>query len=386
MLRTLDNPAPAPNDNFGYSVAISGNLAVIGAYLDDPGGVTDAGRAYVFDLSTGALLSTLSNPTPAAVEYFGYSVAISGNVAIVGAYGDSPGGVSYAGTAYTFNATTGAAQATLANPAAQAGDAFGFSVAISGNLAVVGASLDNPGAVADAGTAYVFDATTGVLQATLSNPAPTNSDNFGGSVGISGNYAIVGSHQDDPGGVTDAGSAFIFNASTGALLRILGDPAPAASDFFGHSVAIDGTLAVVGADQDDPAGISGAGRAFVFDAIAGVLQATLANPNPVAGDLFGASVGISGNLAVVGAPGSNPSGIGNAGSAYVFNATTGVNQSTMANPAPTAGDLFGASVAISGGLAIAGAYQDDPGAVTEAGTAYVFTCLPNSALDWTLYD
>ena len=102
LLATLNNPAPAAGDYFGYSVAVSGNIAVVGAHSDDPGGVTDAGTAYVFDTATGNLLATLNNPAPVATDRFGYSVAVSGSTAVVGAYFDDPGGVSNAGTAYVF--------------------------------------------------------------------------------------------------------------------------------------------------------------------------------------------------------------------------------------------------------------------------------------------
>jgi hypothetical protein len=128
LLRTLNNPAPAASDHFGNAVAISGNLAVVGTAEDDPGGVTDAGTAYVFDATTGATISILNHPAPEATDYFGYSVAISGNLAVVGAVADDPAGMLNAGTAYVFDATTGTTISTLNHPALAAGDQFGYSV------------------------------------------------------------------------------------------------------------------------------------------------------------------------------------------------------------------------------------------------------------------
>ncbi len=278
LLATLNNPAPAAGDYFGGSVAISGNLVVVGANYDDPGGVTWTGTAYVFDATTGALVATLNNPAPNVSDHFGYPVAISGNLVVVGAGAADSGGVTDAGTAYVFDATTGALVATLNNPAQGTNDYFGNAVAISGNLAVVGAWRNDPNGVADAGTAYVFNATTGALVATLNNPAPAPGDYFGFSAAISGNLAVIGAWRDDPGGVTDAGTAYVFNATTGALVATLNNPAPAAGDYFGFWVAISGNLAVVGANGDSPGGILGAGTAYVFNATTGALVATLNNP------------------------------------------------------------------------------------------------------------
>jgi FG-GAP repeat len=102
LMATLNNPAPAEQDGFGNSVAVSGDTVVVGVVKDDPGGVTGAGAAYVFD-TTGALLSVLGNPAPAIKDAFGSGVAVSGNVAVVGASMDIPaGGVKDAGAAYTF--------------------------------------------------------------------------------------------------------------------------------------------------------------------------------------------------------------------------------------------------------------------------------------------
>ena len=133
LLHTLNNPTPSYGDGFGYGVAISGSTIVVGAVLDDTG-ATHAGSAYVFDATSGALLRTLDNPSPARDEYFGASVAISGTTIVVGAPG--------ADRAYLFDATTGALLRTLNNPTPVNRGYFGGSVAISGSTIVVGASKD----------------------------------------------------------------------------------------------------------------------------------------------------------------------------------------------------------------------------------------------------
>jgi hypothetical protein len=376
LLQTLADPSTNPQVGcfFGNAVAADGNLTVAGAYQSDLQGYGNVGRAYVLNSTTGVLVATLINPTPADSDCFGNSVAISGNTVVVGAYGDNTG-ATHAGAAYIFDATTGNLLYTLANPTPAAYDYFGYSVAISGNTVVVGAYQDDTGAT-DAGTAYIFDATTGNLLHTLANPTPAAYDNFGNSVAISGNTVVVGAYKDDTG-ATDAGAAYIFNATTGNLLRTLANPTPAASNGFGISVAISGNNVVVGADGDDT-GATDAGTAYIFDATTGNLLRTLANPTPAVSDYFGYSVAISGNTVVVGAY-QDDTGATNSGAAYIFDATGNNLLRTLTNPTPAGNDYFGNSVAISGNIAVVGAYQDDTGA-TDAGAVYIFDATPSSLL------
>ena len=378
----LDNPDPTANDSFGDSVAVDGTVAVVGAPYDDPGGINNAGTAYVFDTVSGTLIATLDNPDPTTNDYFGISVAVSGTTAVVGAHWDDPGGVSAAGTAYVFDTATGVLVATLDNPDPTAGDRFGDSVAVSGTTAVVGAYLDDPGGINQAGTAYVFDTTSGALIATLNNPALTTGDFFGGSVAVDGTTAVVGANGDDPGGVFDAGTAYVFDTTTGALIATLDNPDPMPDDLFGNSVAVSGTTAVVGAFWDDPGGIEDAGTAYVFDTASGALIATLNNPDPTIEDSFGVSVAVNGTTAVIGAYGDGPGGIDAAGTAYVFDTATGALIAPLSNPDPAVYDLFGGSVAVSGATAVVGAFGDTPGGTSSAGTAYIFTSgLPGACID-----
>ena len=314
----LDNPDPTTSDFFGISVAVDGTTAVVAAYLYDPGGIDGAGTAYIFDTATGALLATLNNPDPTTNDLFGFSVSVSGTIAVVGAYGDAPGGVSLAGTAYIFDTASGALITTLNNPDPTINDRFGFSVSVSDTTAVVGAYGDTPGGISGAGTAYVFDTATGALITTLNNPDPTMNDLFGISVAVNGTTAVVGATWDDPGGIADAGTAYVFDTTTGALIATLDNPAPATNDQFGSSVAVEGTTAVIGVPLDDPGGISDAGTAYVFDTASGALIATLDNPAPANDDRFGRSGALYGATAVVGAAADDPGGVSGAGTAYIF--------------------------------------------------------------------
>ena len=437
---TMNNPSPATNDWFGYSVAISGSRLIVGAHLDDLG-ATDTGSAYVYDLNSGTPIvptATLNNPSPATSDWFGWSVAISGTRVVVGARNDDAL-ASNAGSAYVYDllsgtpalpvvtlnnpepatgdnfgssvaisgtqvATgapfddTGATNAgsayiydvsiispavplvSLNNPGLLPGDNFGNSVAVSGNLMVVGASyLDMTGA-AEVGAAYIYDLSSGtptVPVFTLNNPSPAVSDRFGSSVAISGTRVVVGAYLDDTG-ASNAGSAYVYDLSSGTPtepMATLNNPGPAASDHFGYSVAISGTKVVVGAYFDDTDAIN-AGSAYVYDVSSGtptIPVLTLNNPSPVAEDYFGGSVAISGTRVVVGAQGDNTNA-GDAGSAYVYDLTSGMPTmpvATLNNPSPAGNDYFGWSVAISGIRLVVSAVYDDAGA-TDAGSVYVY--------------
>jgi hypothetical protein len=271
---TLNNPSPEALDHFGRSVSISGTRIVVGAYRDNTG-ASEAGSAYVYDMSSGTPnvpVATVNNPSPAADDYFGYSVAISGSQVVVGAYGDDTGAAG-AGRAYIYDvisATPTVPALTLYSPAF--GDRFGTSVAISGTLMVVGAHLEDTGA-SDAGSAYVYDISSGkptVLVATLNNPSPAEQDFFGYSVAISGSRVVVGAYKDDTG-ADDVGSVYVYDLSSGTPtvpVATLNNPSPTVQDLFGYSVAISGARVVVGAHADDT-GADDAGSVYVYDLSSG---------------------------------------------------------------------------------------------------------------------
>ena len=300
LLHTLDNPnayGTSAGDQFGYSVDISGNYAIVGAYFEDDAGGFSSGKAYIFNVTTGALLHTLDNPnaySTSADDRFGWSVAISGNYAIVGAHWEGDAGGTDSGKAYIFNVTTGALLHTLDNPNAystSAGDYFGNSVAISGNYAIVGAYLEDDAGGNSSGKAYIFNVTTGALVHTLDNPNPLYTsavDQFSRfSLDIDGNYAIIGATGEDDAGGLNSGKVYIFNVTTGTLICTLDNPnaySTSQNDQFGTSAAIFGNYAIVGARQEDDAGGLDSGKAYIFKTTTGdwtdtALVHTLDNPN-----------------------------------------------------------------------------------------------------------
>lgn len=366
---TLDNPAPGSDETFGSSMAISGDLLVIGVPGDSPTGLIRGGSAYVFDAVTGSPLVALLNPAPGNGDTFGYSVAISGNRVAVGAIFDSHDGQTRVGAAYVFDATNGALVSTLKSPDPGMDDFFGESVAIAGDATVVGASGDDPGGVSNAGSAYVFNTTTGANELTLTNPAPADSDFFGHAVAIAGKFAVVGAYGKDVGGNEGAGIAYIFNLSNGALVRTLNNPEPAPLGYMGRAVAASGNLVAVGAlassSNEAPA------RVYIFHAIDGQLLQTLHHPMGYVVDEFGASISISGNSVIVGARSGQIGGVA-AGSAWHFLATTAELLARIDHPFVNQNDVFGHSVAISNQIIAIGAPGADFGDISNVGAGYTF--------------
>jgi len=249
------------NDNFGYSVSISGDYAILGAEGDDSG----KGSAYIFKWNGTSWVEQqkLTASDGNTSDYFGWSVSISGDYAIVGAYGDDVNG-TYSGSAYIFkrDGTSWVEQQKLTASDGADGDWFGSSVSISGDFALVGAFLDD-GNVIDSGSAYIFkrDGTSWVQQQKLTASDGAADDYFGCSVSISGDYAIVGAYGGN-GNVIDSGSAYIskWNGTSWSEQAELTASDGAASDYFGVSVSISGDLAIVVTPYDD----SYKGSAYAF--------------------------------------------------------------------------------------------------------------------------
>lgn len=353
----------AAGDQFGVSVAISGNIAIVGAP-----GADFTGSAYLFDVNTGSQLFKLTAADAAVGDAFGISVAISGNMAVVGAHRDD--GLS--GSVYVFDVNTGNQIRKVRARDAAAGDEFGLSVGISGNTAIVGAHRNDDGGF-NSGSAYLFDVTTGNQLAKLTDTEGATGDAFGWSVGISGNMAIVGARADDVDG-SNSGSAFLFGVTTGSQLAKLVASDASAHDNFGRSVGISGNTAIVGANGDD----DDSGSAYLFDVTTSNELRKLTASDAESGDGFGWSVGISGNVAIAGARFDDHAGA-ESGAAYLFDVTTGSQLMKLTAVDAVAGDSFGYTVAVSGNMVIVGAFGNDD-AGSNSGSAYLFTPEPSSLL------
>ena len=356
-------------DQFGHSVSISGDYVIVGA-LDESEDVsgsntrTNAGSAYIFknDTGTWVQMQKIVASDRAAFDQFGFSVSISGDYAIVGARWedqDVSGGntLDAAGSAYIFKNNAGTwtqVQKIVASDRASF-DWFGGSVDISGDYAIVGANLEDENTTGgntftSAGSVYVFKNNMGNWTQTQKIVASNRGTNhsFGVSVSISGDYAIVGSSGED-----SFGTAYIFKNNSGTWneeQKIVATDR-ASSDQFGFSVAISGDYAIVGArfEEEDASGsntVTDAGSAYIFKNDAGTwmeVEKIVAADRGV-DDEFGSSVGISGDYAIVGVrfEDENASGgntLTDAGSVYVFERNDsggggGNNAPTVANPIP----------------------------------------------------
>ena len=336
-------------DDFGGSVAISGSTVVVGAFSRD----NSAGRTYVFTKTASGWIQTaeLKGFDTVAGDEFGFPVVISGTTVVVGACGHARN----AGRVDVFTKTAGVWKEKAELKGSDTVGVLGYSVAISGTTVVVGA-YDR---------AYVFTKTASGWDqvAELEGSDSVPDDDFGDSVAISGTTAIVGA---DEAAYRDAGRAYVFakTASGWEQTAELKGSDTVGKDQFGWSVAISGTTAIVGALNH----ANGAGRAYVFTKTAGVWKQTaeLKGSDTVAYDSFGWSVAVSGTMAVVGAN----TQVGG-GRAYVFTKRAAVWKQTaeLKGSDTVAFDDFGTSVAISGMTAIVGADNHANG----AGTAYVFT-------------
>jgi hypothetical protein len=297
-------------DDFGWSVSIDGDTAIVG----EPGANTDTGSAFVYVRSGGSWSQEkeLTFSDAALGDQIGYSVAIDGDTAIVGAVGDD----SFTGSVYFFDRDQGGTdnwgevQKLTASDGAS-GDRFGESVSIDGDTALVGAHLDDD-SFDDSGSAYVFVRSgTWGGQVKLNADDPAAYDWFGVSVSVSGDTALIGAEQGD-GNVANSGSAYIFvRSGTWSKQQELMASDGVGGDKFGYSVSVDGDTALVGSVFDDPGGST---YAFIRSGSTWTQQDKLTASDTASGDAFGVSVSIDGDTALIGANGDDS----NTGSAYVF--------------------------------------------------------------------
>ena len=374
----------AAADYFAVSVALDDDTLVIGAYGDDYGvDTTDSGAAYVFAREAGVwgqqdyLVDLLGND----LDYFGYAVAVDGETVIVGAYLADVGNALDAGAAYVFvrSGGTWTQQAKLVASDAADDDWFGYSVAVAADTAVIGAhQADLPGKT-DAGAAYVFlrSGSVWIPQTKLTALDGAASDYLGRSVAISRETTVIGANGADLPGKDSAGAAYVF-VRTGSVWtqqgKLVASDA-AAFDNFGFTVAADLDTAVIEAIFDDHAGGSNAGSAYVFFRSGGAWsqQAKLTASDAASSDSFGRAVALSGDAAMVGANQDDHSGRSNAGSAYQFARAGGSwTQRAKAIASDSASsDFFGSSVAIDAASAVIGAAFDDHAGGNDAGSVYV---------------
>jgi hypothetical protein len=365
VVATLQSPEPEDNAGFSHSVAVSGDIVVVGEAFARVEGFNYAGKVYIFE-SDGNLKVTLQSPTPQREALFGDSVAVRGDIVLVGEPFLTVDGKKYAGRAYIFD-SNGNLQATLQSPPGLDQPRFGRSAALSEEKIVVGGRGADVEGVYEAGKVYVYDP-DGNLLATLQSLEPITQAKFSYSVACSRGIIIVGEPNSPVEDKIGAGNAFIFD-SEGNLLKTLQAPEPQEYGSFGFSVAVSGDLVVVGEYNAEADGYGKAGKAYIFD-LDGNLLAALQSQEPDENALFGSSVAISGYLIIVGEPRADGE-VMNEGRAYIFD-TDGGLVGTLQAPIPGVGAEFGSTMAASEDILVIG----EPGADVEgkgkAGRVYIF--------------
>ena len=375
------------DEEFGRSVALSGDTALVGVPRDTLGANFAQGSAYVYTRSgtTWTHQAKLAVGNGMAIDVFGRSVALSGDTALVGVPGDDVGANVDQGSAYVFtrSGTTWTQQAQLLAGDGAVNDQFGYSVALSGDIALVGAILDDVGANGDQGSAYVFtrSGSTWTQQAHLVADDGVARGYFADSVAISGDTALVGSVWDNVGANIRQGSAYVYTrlGTTWTLEQKLWASDGAADDLFGSSVALSGDTALIGALGDEVGANLSQGSAYAHTRLGTkwTQQAKLVTGDGAANDQFGASVALFEDTVLVGLRYADVGANEDQGSAYVFtrSGTTWTQQAQLVAVDGAEFDQFGTSVALFGDTALVGASQDDVGANSDQGSAYVFTRL-----------
>jgi len=416
----------AANDNFGLAISISGDYAIVGSPNEDEdaagaNNLSGAGSAYVFERDASGnwlQVQKIVASDRAMSDAFGFSVAISGDYAVVGAPfedHDAAGSntAASAGSAYVFERNGAGTWIEVQKIVASdrtTNDYFGIQLTISGDYLIVGASYEdddeaglNP--FSSAGSAYVFERDGGgawnQAQKLVASDRAAN-DAFGFSLSISGDYAVIGAYTSDldEAGInllSNAGAAYIFErdgAGTWNQVQKIVASDRAALDKFANAVSISGDYLIIGAPEEDEDElgantISKTGSGYIFERDgAGTWNQVqkIVSSDRALSDEFGYAVGISSNYAVIGARSEDEDALGlntvsSAGSAYMFErdgaGTWSQAQKIVTCDRGTATDRLGQAAAISGSYVLLAAPLEDEdvaGAnnLTASGSVYFY--------------
>lgn len=354
-------PGP-PSHYFGQALAVEGDFAIVGA-SSGGGTPTPDDSVYVIRVSTGEVQSRLRPDSGLVSQGFGYAVALLGDYVLVGAPRDSVQG-SMSGSAYLFSLSSG--QQLQKWSAADGGDLtfFGRSVDLDGDFAIVGAGLSGS-LLNSPGAAYVFQLSTGQQIAKVVPPDGALDHTFGLSVAIAGEVALVGQHEDDSNG-EESGSLFLFQVFTGVPIGELIALDASQELEFGISVDAEGDLAVVGAWGDQSRGPK-TGAAYLFRISTGQQLAKLIPNDAVAGDRFGVRVAMHGSQLV----GSSFSGSDGYATAHLFEIGPDQELATLSRHGFGTSNSFGSALAISDDAVLIGCpgFQDGN---YRSGATYVY--------------
>lgn len=372
------------DSRFGQSVSISGNTALVGAFFDDCTAGFDCGSAYIYRFNGTDWIEEqkLSAPDSEPSDRFGTSVSVDGNTAVIGAAFDDCLAGRNCGSAYVFwfNGTNWVQGQKLVASDAARFVGFGRSVSISGDNIAVGAWGDNCEAGSGCGSVYIyrFDGISWFEEQKLTATDSAEHDFFGNSVSISGNTVLVGA----PGNQCistdgDCGSSYVFWFDGRSWIEKQKLTASDSTEYdnFGFSVSVNGDTALIGAPSNDcSAGIDcGAAYLFRWRGNKWVEVQKLTALDAASSNLFGGSVSVGGKVSLIGAAfGDCP--VGRCGSAYVFrrfNPTRWLETQKLIAFDAASGDRFGRSVSVSQDMALVGAPSKVCSEGNSCGAAYV---------------
>ena len=378
-------------DDFGWSVSLDGDRALVGV-LRGAGVGPNTGSAYVFvrDGLGWALEAVLAAEDGEATDAFGSSVSLSGDRALVGASSEDSFGRTGNGAAYVFvrSGTTWSQEAKLASGNPESSGAFGSSVSLSGDRALIGAPLETTvGPLGGRAYGFVRSGSTWSLETTLLPLNPSSQDWFGIAVSLDGDRALVGAFLNGDAG-QGSGAAYFFERGSSGWAEVDQVTASDANGtgWFGYAVSLDGDRALIGAMRDSENGVrTGSAYVFRWTGADWAEEAQLVAPDGADLDQFGHSVALSGDLALVGAPWDDDRGM-ESGSVYAFarSGSTWSLESKMTGTGDAshgASDELGYSVALLGETALVGAIGEGTDPVVD-GAAYVFD---RSPVDWALH-
>ncbi len=349
-----DSASPAMQ-RYGASVSVSGNFAIVGGIF---GGVGYGAINFYQLIADKWVLNQKISGGISNGSFFGYSVSISGNYAVIGEpkYENVPGSFQGAAVVYQFNGSNWVFMQRLIDPTGANADDFGTSVCISGNRIIVGAYADDNGAVSNQGSAciYQLNGSTWVLMQKILDATGASQDNFGTSVSISGDFAIIGAPADDNGAFFSQGSASVYRYLGGNWILSIRttNPSGRSAVYWGTSVAVSGNSVIIGAPGDIVGTTSGQGTVSFFDFNGSnwLYAGKYSEPNRVGADAFGTSVSISGDYAIVGASnaqiGSNPIQ-GSASLFFKFGGNLWQRLITITDPTGSINDNFGFAVGVN---------------------------------------
>lgn len=345
-------------DQFGFGADMDQNTVVIGANQEGPTN-TFVGAAYVFNAETGAQLHKLFAADGEAFDFFGSKTAVFGSTAAITAPGDED-----TGSAYLFDVAAGIQTAKLLPPGGTDSDGFAQSVAIHGSTVLVGApSSDDFGS--STGSVFIYNAVDGSFVRRVLGSGTNTSDQFGWSVAVHGNLAVVGAPGRGPNG-----RVYLLDLANDSEIAVIDHPESGINARFGSSVDTDGTTVVVGAENGH-GNQNYSGSAYLFDAAGNYLREFIAPDGRTSDDLGKYDVAVQGNLALVGAS-SHPSHAGTlSGSAYLFDVSTGALVDEVLPNDLGQRDQFGRALALSGSRALVSSPFDSHTG-PSAGSAYLF--------------